>query len=167
MKVKSERKVAQSCLTPSDPMDCSPPGSSIHGIFQARVLEWVAIAFSEIWAREIQKLWVQIHACKWLSIFCHRVGERPPMQAIALLPSLVMPSCDWLGKWFSFQVRIRSFTFPPGYSYSIYKSYPYTIDLRRDSYQTDEVTLFVKESTGTSSPTLPSFRTQEHCANKW
>ena len=39
MKVKSESEVAQSCLTPSDPMDCSPPGSSIHGIFQARVLE--------------------------------------------------------------------------------------------------------------------------------
>ena len=45
-KVKSEREVAQSCLTPSDPMDCSLPGSSIHGIFQARVLEWGAIAFS-------------------------------------------------------------------------------------------------------------------------
>ena len=44
MKVKSE--VAQSCPTLSDPMDCSPPGSSIHGIFQARVLEWGAIAFS-------------------------------------------------------------------------------------------------------------------------
>ena len=45
MKVKSE--VAQSCPTLSDPMDCSPPGSSIHGIFQARVLEWGAMAFSE------------------------------------------------------------------------------------------------------------------------
>ena len=47
MKVKSDSEVAQSCLTPSDPMDCSLPGSSIHGIFQARVLEWGAIAFSE------------------------------------------------------------------------------------------------------------------------
>ena len=47
MKVKSESEVAQSCPTPSDPMDCSLPGSSIHGIFQARVLEWGAIAFSE------------------------------------------------------------------------------------------------------------------------
>ena len=46
IKVKSESEVAQSCLTPSDPMDCSLPGSSIHGIFQARVLEWGAIAFS-------------------------------------------------------------------------------------------------------------------------
>ena len=47
MTVKSESEVAQSCLTLSDPMDCSLPGSSIHGIFQARVLEWGAIAFSE------------------------------------------------------------------------------------------------------------------------
>ena len=46
MKVKSESEVAQSCPTLSDPMDCRPPGSSIHGIFQARVLEWGAIAFS-------------------------------------------------------------------------------------------------------------------------
>ena len=45
MKVKSESEVAQLCLTLSDPMDCSLPGSSIHGIFQARVLERVAIAF--------------------------------------------------------------------------------------------------------------------------
>ena len=47
MKVKSENEVAQSCLTPRDPTDCSLPGSSVHGICQARVLEWVAIAFSE------------------------------------------------------------------------------------------------------------------------
>ena len=46
MKVKSESEVAQSCPTLSDPMDCSVPGSSVHGIFQARVLEWGAIAFS-------------------------------------------------------------------------------------------------------------------------
>ena len=46
MKVKSEGEVAQSCLTLSHPMDCSPPGSSIHGIVQAGVLEWGAIAFS-------------------------------------------------------------------------------------------------------------------------
>jgi hypothetical protein len=46
MKVKSESEVAQSCLTLHDAMDCSLPGSSVHGIFQARVLEWGAIAFS-------------------------------------------------------------------------------------------------------------------------
>ena len=46
MKVKSESEVTQSCPTLSDPMDCSLPGSSVHGSFQARVLEWGAIAFS-------------------------------------------------------------------------------------------------------------------------
>ena len=55
MKVKSESEVAQSCLTLSDPMDCSLPGSSIHGIFQARVLEWGAIAFSAISLKSSQK----------------------------------------------------------------------------------------------------------------
>ena len=47
MKVKSESELAQACPTLSDLMDCSLPGSSIHGIFQARVLEWGAIAFSD------------------------------------------------------------------------------------------------------------------------
>ena len=46
MKVKSEKEVAKSSPTLSDPMDCSLPGSSVHGIFQARILEWVAISFS-------------------------------------------------------------------------------------------------------------------------
>ena len=54
MKVKSEREVTQSCPTLSDPMDCSLPGSSIHGIFQARVLEWGAIAFSALIMRTMQ-----------------------------------------------------------------------------------------------------------------
>ena len=48
MRVKSESEVAKLCPTLSDSMDCSPPGSSVHGIFQARVLEWGAIAFSII-----------------------------------------------------------------------------------------------------------------------
>ena len=60
MKVKSESEVPQLCLTLSDPMDCSPPGSSIHGIFQARVLEWGAIAFSNVSAKAIQFLEVNI-----------------------------------------------------------------------------------------------------------
>ena len=50
MKVKSESEVAQSCLTISDPMNCSLPGYSIHGIFQAKVLEWGAIAFSVMYS---------------------------------------------------------------------------------------------------------------------
>ena len=57
MKVKSESQVVQSCPTLCDPMDCSLPGSSTHGIFQARVLEWGAIAFSwhtphAVWCQE-------------------------------------------------------------------------------------------------------------------
>ena len=55
MKVKSESEVAQSCPTLSDPMDCSLPGSSIHGIFQARVLKWGVIAFSDAKLRESKK----------------------------------------------------------------------------------------------------------------
>ena len=49
MKEKSESEVAQSCPTPSDPMDCCLPVSSVHGICQARVLEWGAIAFSDLY----------------------------------------------------------------------------------------------------------------------
>ena len=52
VKVKSESEVTQSCPTLSEPMDCSPLGSSIHGIFQARVLEWAASAFSGIYPEE-------------------------------------------------------------------------------------------------------------------
>ena len=55
MKVKSESEVTQSCPTLSYPMDCSPPGSSIHGILQARVLEWGAIAFSDDQPRQLIK----------------------------------------------------------------------------------------------------------------
>ena len=56
MKVKSEREVSQSCLTLRDPMDCSLPGSSVHGIFQARVLEWGAIAFfDKTWCSQINR----------------------------------------------------------------------------------------------------------------
>ena len=70
MKLKSESEVAQSCPTLSDPMDCSPPGSSIHGIFQARVLEWAAIAFSTLHLRAeltCQHHWSRLHRipCVW------------------------------------------------------------------------------------------------------
>ena len=56
MRVKSESEVDQSCLALSDPMDCSLPGSSFHGIFQARVLEWGVIAFSSISPTELKIL---------------------------------------------------------------------------------------------------------------
>ena len=57
MKVKTESEVAQSFPTLRDPMDCSLPGSSVHGILQARVLEWVAISFSENLEKGIIKRW--------------------------------------------------------------------------------------------------------------
>ena len=65
MKVKSESEVTQSCPTLRDPMDCSLPGSSIHGIFQARVLEWGAIAFSVLTAwraaiHGVARSWTQL-----------------------------------------------------------------------------------------------------------
>ena len=71
MKVKSESEVAQSCLTLSDPIDCSLPGSSVHGILQARVLEWGAIAFSEDWGSErlsvftpsLEEIGVEVEEC--------------------------------------------------------------------------------------------------------
>ena len=69
MKVKSESEVAQSCLTLSDPMDCSLLGSSIHGIFQARVLEWGAIAFSKV---KFAKL---LQSCPTL---CDPIDGSPP-----------------------------------------------------------------------------------------
>jgi len=61
MKVKSESEVTHSCPTLSEPMDCSLPGSSAHGIFQARVLEWGAMAFSEGDPTHVQKgsLWIK------------------------------------------------------------------------------------------------------------
>ena len=68
MKVKSESEVAQSCPTLSDPMDCSLPGASIHGIFQARVLEWVAIAFSgELKTQNLAAAAKSLQSCPTLS----------------------------------------------------------------------------------------------------
>ena len=68
MKVKSESEVAQSCPTPSDPTDCGLPGSSVLGIFQARVLELGAIAFSigRVMAQEKTKCWVGM--IKWVCV---------------------------------------------------------------------------------------------------
>ena len=57
MKVKSEGEVTQSCPTLRNPMDCSLPDSSVHGIFQARVLEWGAIAFSNITINSLKKVY--------------------------------------------------------------------------------------------------------------
>ena len=68
MKVKSESEVAQSCLTLSDLMDCSLPGSSVHGIFQARVLEWVTIAFSILYSLLLLLLLLSRFSCVQLYV---------------------------------------------------------------------------------------------------
>ena len=68
MKVKSESEVTQSCPTLRNPMDYSLPGSSVHGIFQARVMEWVAIAFSEMEYYSIAKNKVVMHATTWTNL---------------------------------------------------------------------------------------------------
>ena len=68
MKVKSESEVTQSYLTLSNPMDWSLPGSSVHGIFQARVLEWGAIAFSNIWGRGKQSIESVLKAAQVLDL---------------------------------------------------------------------------------------------------
>ena len=68
MKVKSESEVAQSCPTLRDPMDCSPPGSSVHGILQARALEWGAIAFSAVQCRAVFFRVNKFHEFSWKQI---------------------------------------------------------------------------------------------------
>jgi len=82
MKVKSESEVEQSCPTLSDPMDCSLPGSSIHGIFQAGVLEWGATAFS----RKVTQLYTYMHFFfpEFLFFLFHRSGSALCVQAFSL-----------------------------------------------------------------------------------
>ena len=97
MKMKSESEVAQSCPTLSDPMDCSLPGSSVHGICQARVLEWGAIAFSgtliHSWkeSKMVQPLWKTVWEFKRLNVYL------PLNQTILLLGSYLteMKACTW------------------------------------------------------------------------
>ena len=83
MKVKSESEVAQSCPTLSDPMDYSLPGSSLHGIFKARVLEWGAIAFS------IGRVRGGASACGWLPPASLTLLCRGRLRAQPLLPRTV------------------------------------------------------------------------------
>ena len=98
MKVKSQSEVAQSCLTLRDPMDCSQPGSSIHGIFQARVLEWGAIAFSNEHVLEQHKNWLSkqnLDGC-WATDRC--MNRRNPLcpQLVSTLKLfyLIVPLCQ-------------------------------------------------------------------------
>ena len=90
MKVKSESEVAQSCQTPGDPMDCSLPGSSVHGICQARVLEWGAIAFFDCVSKVITKMKIVfgLHEFFFLSQMLSK-----EMMSLGILRSLLSLFC--------------------------------------------------------------------------
>ena len=97
MKVKSEREVAQSCPTLSDPMDCSLPGSPAHGIFQARVLGWVAISFSER-SPTLMKILTHVPGKKkffFFFFFFYKEQQRQPLAYTfvceAMVSSLALP----------------------------------------------------------------------------
>ena len=94
MKVKSEREVAQSCLTLSDPMDCSPPGSSVHGIFQATVLEWGAIVFCGVSELAVMQIFLLgnknfINLNRFLLTEWHFVSQILLTGPIKVLPNVV------------------------------------------------------------------------------
>ena len=84
MKVKTESEVSQLCLTLSDPMDCSLPGSSIHGIFQARVLEWGAIAFSEY-----DTIYNEI-------LFSHKKKKKPFLTTWKSFEDIILSEISWI-----------------------------------------------------------------------
>ena len=93
MKVKSESEAAQSCPTLSDPMDCSPPGSSVHRILQARILEWVATSFSKIKTAAAAK---SLQSCLTL---CNRIDGSPPGSAVPrILQARIL---EWVAIFFS------------------------------------------------------------------
>ena len=75
---ESESEVAQSCPTLCDPMDCSLPGSSVHGILQARILEWVAISFSRGSSRPRDRTWVSCTGVRCFNLWATREALRTP-----------------------------------------------------------------------------------------
>ena len=102
MKVKSEREVAESCPTLSDSMDCSPPGSSVHGIFQARVLEWGAIAFSEPYPKVnyLAEAFILLRIClqcrrRWFDPW---VGKIPLEEEMATHSRILAWRIQWTGE---------------------------------------------------------------------
>ena len=97
IKVKSESEVAQSCPTLRDPMDCSLPGSSVHGIFRARVLEWGAIAFSDI-------------TSSWLIYFI--TGGLYPLNSLTCFSQQFLPAFLWTTTClFSIPISLSLFCF--------------------------------------------------------
>ena len=101
MKVKSESEDAQSYLTLRDPMDCSPPGSSVHGIFQARVLEWVAIAFFLV-IREMQIKTIMSPLYNHRAATIKKTDNNKHWQRCKKVDILTLCSWDWV------QSRLKS-----------------------------------------------------------
>ena len=85
-KAESESEVAQSCPTLCDPVDCSPPGSSVHGIFQARVLEWGAISFSKGSSRPRDQTQVSCIVRKMLYLLSHQGSPSTGSPVLSLSP---------------------------------------------------------------------------------
>ena len=97
MKVKSENEIAQSCPTLSDPMDCSPPGSSVHGIFQARVLEWGAIAFSKACSMCcITDITTLVRSLSCLNLWNPMNCNMPGFPVLHYLPEFVQTHVHWI-----------------------------------------------------------------------
>ena len=127
MKVKSEREVAQPCPTLSDPMDCSLPGSSIRGIFQARVLEWGAIAFSKKLLGAIQ-----------IQQYCHLERSLSGIRGCAALRS----GCPVVEKLASSSARHQTRRYPvgpsppkspPPHHFSLFTLFPFTLSFQPTS----------------------------------
>ena len=103
MKVKSESEVAQLCPTLRNPMDCSPPGSSVHGIFQARVLKWGAITFSlrvtigYIKDTELGGVRVESLVSSLLLARCVNFGESVALSWTQVFPSVSVSSLTFYG----------------------------------------------------------------------
>ena len=98
MKVKIESEVPQSCLTLSDAMDCSPSGSSVHGIFQARVLEWGAIAFSLMLLGNVNCKDSNVHHT-WWHIYSPRTDDAKAGAAETLIHWGRNRNCHSHQKW--------------------------------------------------------------------
>ena len=124
MKVKSESEVAQSCPTLSDPMNCSLPGSCIHGIFQARVLEWGAMALSspDSWSNLILGVFLRVflHQCMSASLVTSAVSDSEgqpgePTTASETHPESALPSVGDMLKRTSVQLSSLGHTCPSLY----------------------------------------------------
>ena len=103
-------KVTQSCPTLCDPMDCSLPGFSVHGIFQARVLEWVAISFSRGSSQPRDWTQVSLIVGKWLYSQAHSfiyLGNILPNQNEALLIENVTTMLTWLVSFMSDRSKVK------------------------------------------------------------